>query len=336
MSLQDKIRGSLIGGAAGDALGFAVEFSNEATIFERFGEKGIQDYQLTANQALISDDTQMTLFTANALVLAKEDVDDVLSLIRDAYLAWYQTQNSPYLIESSPFWIMKEANLYNRRAPGMTCLSALASGGLGTIAKPLNMSKGCGGIMRVAPIGLYYSVLEVGADFIQTLAADSSALTHGHILGYLPAAIFAHIISELTYTEKTLLEAIQMAIQVCNKLFPDSIEKLYLINLVEEAITLSQSDKAVIEAIHQLGEGWVAEETLAIALYACLKNPTNFAEAIRLAVNHNGDSDSTGSLAGNIMGVIVGYNAIPERFKKKLELRETILCLGDQLAEKKS
>ncbi len=69
MRSQDKFRGCLIGGAAGDALGYAVEFMQERSIFRKYGEHGITDYELTNGTALISDDTQMTLFTANGLLL---------------------------------------------------------------------------------------------------------------------------------------------------------------------------------------------------------------------------------------------------------------------------
>ena len=65
----DKYRGCLIGGAAGDALGYAVEFLDDAAIFSKYGENGITEYSLVNGVAEISDDTQMTLFTANALLL---------------------------------------------------------------------------------------------------------------------------------------------------------------------------------------------------------------------------------------------------------------------------
>lgn len=67
----DKIKGSLIGGAAGDALGYAVEFLQEEQIFEKYGQSGITEYDLTDGIAHISDDTQMTLFTANAILVSE-------------------------------------------------------------------------------------------------------------------------------------------------------------------------------------------------------------------------------------------------------------------------
>ena len=86
-----------------------------------------------------------------------------------------------------------------------------------------------------------------------------------------------------------------------------------------------------IECIKNLGQGWVAEEALAIALYSVLKYKTDFKKAINCSVNHDGDSDSTGAVAGNIIGAIVGYEAIPEKFKTDLELRDVILTMANDL-----
>lgn len=66
----DKYRGCLVGGAAGDALGYPVEFLTEQAILARYGQEGITGYELKNGTAEISDDTQMTLFTATGLLLA--------------------------------------------------------------------------------------------------------------------------------------------------------------------------------------------------------------------------------------------------------------------------
>ena len=71
LSRKDKIRGSLIGGAIGDVLGYPVEFASYSNIKSMFGENGIARFVLNNNGvAEISDDTQMTLFTANGLLYA--------------------------------------------------------------------------------------------------------------------------------------------------------------------------------------------------------------------------------------------------------------------------
>lgn len=68
---KDKIRGSLIGGAIGDALGLPVEFMTRSQITNRYSEHGITHFELNEEGiAEISYDTQMMLFTANGLLYA--------------------------------------------------------------------------------------------------------------------------------------------------------------------------------------------------------------------------------------------------------------------------
>ena len=101
--------------------------------------------------------------------------------------------------------------------------------------------------------------------------------------------------------------------------------------LVQKAIDLSKSELDDLNAIRQLGQGWVGEEALAIAVYCALRHPDSFEDAVIAAVNHSGDSDSTGAIAGNIMGAALGLKAIPEKYLERLELRDVILDLADDL-----
>ena len=86
-------------------------------------------------------------------------------------------------------------------------------------------------------------------------------------------------------------------------------------------------------AIRELGEGWVAEEALAIAIFCALRYSNVFEKAIITAVNHDGDSDSTGAITGNILGAYLGLSKIPDRFLKNLELKDIIMALAADLSE---
>ena len=160
MKSIDKYRGCLIGGAAGDALGYAVEFLSEGMIFSRYGESGITEYELTNGVAQISDDTQMTLFTANGLLYAAAHAmtGNFAGCIELCYKDWLKTQSESFPVDTEKCcsWLVNEQRLFSRRAPGVTCMSALSAKKCGTMAEPINDSKGCGGVMRVAPIGLYF------------------------------------------------------------------------------------------------------------------------------------------------------------------------------------
>ena len=85
-------------------------------------------------------------------------------------------------------------------------------------------------------------------------------------------------------------------------------------------------------ALRALGEGWVAEETLAVALYCALRYEDDFDRALIAAVNHSGDSDSTGAVTGNLVGARLGLAGIPAKYRERLELREVILELAEDLA----
>ncbi|MGN1398438.1 MAG: ADP-ribosylglycohydrolase family protein [Erysipelotrichaceae bacterium] len=338
MNNLDKYRGCLIGGAVGDALGYAVEFNSKYDIFAYYGANGIEEYKLNrSGLAEISDDTQMTLFTANGLLSAfnSNDISDYLNSIALAYRDWYQTQNKNYPLPkgSSHCWLTNLANLFYCRAPGNTCLSALEGTTLGSIAKPINNSKGCGGIMRVAPIGLYFNADKLTIEQLDTFGAEAAALTHGHPLGYIAAAALVHIVNLLAHkAEITILQATMDMKRTIAHLFENEQCLTEFFNLIDKAIELAQNEKVDdLTAIERLGAGWVAEETLAIALYCALKYHNNFAKAVTAAVNHGGDSDSTGAVTGNILGASLGLSAIPERYLTNLELKETIIEIADDL-----
>ena len=346
--IKDRIRGCMIGGAAGDALGYAVEFKSERGIFEEYGENCITAYELdgASGKALISDDTQMTLFTAAGLLLG--DTRFALRGIRanpgayveKAYRDWLNTQNMTYEeFKAAPeysvetfTWLSDVPGLYHRRAPGNTCLSALSSGKSGSPEERINDSKGCGGIMRVAPLALNYGKADIKV--LDEEGARIAALTHGHSLGFIPAAMLTHIISRIVFSACPipLENIVSEALDTVGEIFCGDPHLGELTQIIRLAVALSANGESDLANIRRLGAGWVAEETLAIAVYCALRHRGDFSAGIIAAVNHGGDRDSTGSVTGNIHGALLGYSAIGEKWKKDLELREVILELADDVA----
>ena len=351
MTIQDKIRGSLIGGAIGDALGYPVEFMSYAGIVHKFGERGITRYELDrkSGKALISDDTQMTLFTANGLLFGVTRwcthgmLADLPSFVEYAYKEWYETQTGVQDYNAyHTCWIRDIKELNARRAPGNTCMSALESMMNGK--KAVNDSKGCGGVMRVAPVGCFMASPQARSNSwaehtVDKYAAECAAITHKHPLGYIPAAVLANIVYRILIADETvskgeLIQIVESAMTDARDVFTKENEvKAWaeLLTLMNNAIRFAQSDVKDVDAVRQLGEGWTGDEALAIAVYCALKHTDSFVDAVIAAVNHSGDSDSTGAVCGNIMGAIVGYEAIPGYFKEDLELRQVILALADDM-----
>lgn len=342
--LKDRIRGSLVGGAIGDALGYPVEFiySYEG-IQSRYGERGItrldtKQHSLGKSEqdskAVVSDDTQMTLFTANGLLNApKLGVEPKYAICR-AYLEWLETQSGNRKGKAE-CWIRDLPELNQRRAPGTTCISALEDIRRGL--EPVNNSKGCGGVMRVAPVALYAAYNDrmsiMDAD---RLAGDAAEITHQHPLGFISAALMVHVIYRLAQDEHPTRSAmkgyITEGVEAMRELYGshyNDVERMA--ELVERAIFLSSNADSDLENIKRLGEGWVGEEALAIGLYCALKYFDNFEEAMITSVNHGGDSDSTGAVTGNILGAAIGYDAIPQFYKDDVELLDVILHMADDL-----
>lgn len=336
----NRIKGCLVGGAVGDALGYAVEFSTLSEIIRKFGESGIKRYELDGGLARISDDTQMALFTANALLFGETRGQmrgigaGPAGYFTEAYLDWYETQTEKYpLRDYHSSWLVNFREFFSRRASGGTCMSALQAGGRGTVERPVNNSKGCGGVMRVAPIGVYFAgKAHWEQEKVDMAGAKAAAVTHGHELGYIPSAALVHIVCQLASAEKPdVFAAVLSSMEAMPKLFPEAGFMRYYLDLMDKAIDLSQKDVDDRNAIRQLGEGWVAEETLAIAVYCAIKHADSFEDAIVASVNHDGDSDSTGAVTGNILGTALGYTSIPDHYLEKLELRDIIEEISEDL-----
>lgn len=329
----DRARGCLVGGAVGDALGYAVEFDCLSRIQEKYGAEGIQSYDPDpeTGTAIISDDTQMTLFTANGLLLSEaRGGRPVEGWIYAAYLDWLKTQMSRSK-QKPVCWLNELPELNVRRAPGNTCLQALGSGDMGWVDEPINNSKGCGGVMRVAPIAIYG--LRKGWDLEKTdrLGAAAAAITHGHSLGYMSAAALVDIVYRILDGDK-IEDAVYISANYMEELYADDPWMPDLVKGMRLAQELAEDTvRTDIQCLGLLGEGWVGEEALFVAIYCGLKYANDFDKAMTVSVNHSGDSDSTGAVTGNILGAYVGYEAIPEKWKTLLKMRGTILEMADDL-----
>lgn len=344
--LQNKIRGSITGGAIGDALGYPIEFVYSFNdICARYGKEGITDFDMSypwleseEKKALFSDDTQMTLYTAEGLLEAERNGKPIAPTVCNAYLAWYAHQAGRKVKISYQSKLSEIEELNQNRAPGNTCLSALAAIHAGK--EPQNASKGCGGIMRVAPVGLYGAAHDWSPADTARLAGELAELTHLHPLSTYSSAALAVIVqlcasSEDTVDKEMFKGIVDKSLKIVSDVYgADAAAMDEFRKIVGNAMSLEddpQSDWQIIE--DRIGEGWVAEETLAIALFSTLRHVDDFTGCLISAVNHGGDSDSTGAVAGNIIGAILGDDAIPGKFKKEIQLRDLLLHAADDLAK---
>ncbi|MDF2614812.1 MAG: ADP-ribosylglycohydrolase family protein [Clostridia bacterium] len=331
----DHFYGCLAGGAIGDALGAPIEFMSYDKILDRYGENGLANllFSQHTNCALITDDTQMTLFTAEGLIRSaarayrkkmQRTIPETTTAVFRAYLRWLYTQGlkTPHWnLSDYDGWLIKIKSLHAYRDPGVTCITTLGKGIMGTVKKPINDSKGCGGMMRVAPIGL----VECEEDVFD-VGVNAAAITHGHPTGYLAAGTLAAMIHYIIQGDE-LQEAILKSLNRLKQ--KENSEEC--VAAIEKAISLAKEGNPCYEKLKTLGQGFVAEETLAIAIYAALSYPDNLKEALVLAVNHDGDSDSTGAVTGNILGAYLGAKNIEKELLTGIELAKEIEQLSNDL-----
>lgn len=329
-SHASRTLGCILGGAVGDAFGYAIEFDRLPEIRRRHGPDGLQQPVLQNGKLIVSDDTQMTLFTLEAMNLARATGRNVtspswqslfLDECQSACLRWGETQSTraPARRDNATrasLW--RSPAMRQRRAPGLTCLAAVAAGATGTIDRPVNDSKGCGAVMRTAPIGLLQGLPPADA---LLLGSRAGAMTHGHVDGWLPAGAVAALTALLVQGQK-LVEAAAEAMQ----LLADAPVAAATPRLLAQAAQMARQDASPAAAYTALGEGWTGDEALAIALYSSLAG-SSFVDAIRLAANHDGDSDSTASITGQLRGTVDGITSVPHAWVQRLDVLPEALAL---------
>lgn len=310
--MKEKFSNIIKAGAIGDSFGYNVEFQSWEHIRITYGGPIIFS---NCDNYIASDDTQMTLFCLEALkkdYYNNYDNENILKRIYEYYLDWNTTQYND-LVSKNDF--AKQKELQKRQAPGRTCLTALGSGRCGTMENKINDSKGCGGIMRVAPIAF----LDKSLDDIIYLGNMQSAITHGHPEGYLSSGFFAGLI-HLGVKGFSFEEAYK---EVKNKisLNKESKEFINYLNKLEENLETEFNNPNDMTDI--LGEGWTGETALGLAVYA-FKHGKNFEHALVISTNHRGDSDSTASMTGQLFAAFNDLDSEDLEVYNKIDLKNVI------------
>ena len=301
----NRSKGMLYGLAIGDALGRVTEFMSLHDIKTAYGKDGIITL---AEPALFTDDTQMIIAISEALISAGEkDLETIMQTVKDEFVKWYHSPE-------------------NTRAPGRTCLTGVANMEQGThwAESGVAGSKGCGSAMRSAPIGYLY---QHDAEKLKQVAHATGICTHGH-----PAADAACI--GAAYLVKLALDGIPPESMIPDLLsFTEGISGEWdeAILKIEKCLDWGDEEKT----LSFLGEGWVGEEAVALALYCFLKYPDSYEKVVIRGANTNGDSDSIACIGGSIGGAYLGVEAIPVDWISRIESTQYLGDLAARLAGKK-
>ncbi len=315
--MRDRVLGSLLGGVCGDALGAPFEFVSHAEMINECGPGGVREFwPRDARMAQITDESQLVLFTTAGLIESRlnRSMSEVEHL-HLAYLAWLSTQGitSPLLpMWSSPYGHLCEiVATQGDRVPNANTMVALSEATqLGK--SPQTAAEGNGAVARSAPFGLLYSDTPQRA---YHAAVADARLTHNSPSGYIAAGAFAMMIAWIMkgYSITRSVERTLMFLH----LQPGQESAVHAIMHAP----WRWSD--YFERSEWMGFGWRADEALAIAVNAVLTT-NSFHDAVAVAANHDGDSDTTASMAGNLAGALYGIRGVPRRWMEKLELRQEI------------
>ena len=300
----DKARGMLFGLAIGDALGAPTEFLTLGRIKTHYGYKGIQDLP---DPALFTDDTQMALAIAQALVQAgDQDLETIMEAVKHHFIQW---AHSPE----------------NNRAPGRTCLHGIArmEEGMHWSKSGMARSKGCGSAMRAAPIGYLY---QHDPTKLRQVAHATGICTHGHPTADA-ACIGAAYLVKLALDGTPPQDMIPRLLDFTQGISPEFDEA---IQKVPQCLDWEDEEAA----LDHLGQGWIGEEAVALALYCFLRSPEDYTRTVLRGANTNGDSDSIACIAGGISGAWLGLKSIPEEWAVRIEKTEALTSLAERLARK--
>ncbi|TQM30855.1 ADP-ribosylglycohydrolase family protein [Nocardia bhagyanarayanae] len=341
---DDVVLGCLLGGAIGDALGAPVENMLLHHIRQRYGPQGVTGTpEHYAGE--ISEETQLTLFTVEALVKGSVRARSrgiggaTLGMMQQGFLVWLRGQGVTIPEQRFPphSALASHPELMRHRGTthaAVTALRKAAARGeparpLGTRSQPINDSKGCAATVRSVPCGFGYAVDRAGdaIEHVFELGCDAAALTHGHPSGWLPAGAMAALIYLLGRGTELDAALDQVRTELARHEHHEETSAA-LAAAIELAAATARRTSAMPqpEDFDALGRGWIAPEALGIAVYAALcaqgvgGTPERiFRHGVLLAVNHSGDSDATGALCGSILGARHGRAAIPEPWRAGLD-----------------
>lgn len=335
----DRVAGSMFGLAYGDALGAPTEFLSYAEIMRRHDVPGPRELQVRDGVALVTDDTQMALAVAEALVETQADgsplgPERLTPHLRKRFLEWWASPD-------------------NNRAPGTTCLRACEAlaDGVPWPHATMRGSKGCGANMRVSPVALLDGVGEADRCAMAQLQA---ALTHGHPTalaasdltaaavhalraGVAPSALPAYL-REHADAQRSVYHGDWLGDELWQGPFGSTPEAFIERGWDECLSVLDRLDAALLLADRRsdpcqvTGAGWIAEEAFATGLLCFLLYEDSPVDALARAAATSGDSDSIAALAGAFAGAAYGMAAWPKEWEPVIEYRDDLVRLSEALA----
>ncbi|SFD91615.1 ADP-ribosylglycohydrolase [Actinopolyspora alba] len=348
LSWSDRLRGALLGGAVGDALGAGVRGWSSSAIRQWLGPRGVVDnLPVFGNRGGVTDLTQLTVFTMDALLRARATGEqDPLPVIRANHLAWLYTQGVPWPYAMSGYWrshpeptgwLLGRSELFSTRnagGPALRTLSALTDrvpaeqltpGQPSAVPPEEQPFADC--LVWTAPVMVWSGE----ARTVNAVASRVPGLLTSHYETRAACALHSDVLGALI-NGIPLWDAVR-SWELHRSQLEQGVPPAGVLRTLHAAVFTARQGGPVdprvldIEFCPSNGLG-----ELGIA-FASVASAATFADAVTAAVNHSADSSIAGALAGQLAGAIHGAAAIPERWAAELEIREIVNTLSTDAAE---
>ena len=318
--LQSAYRGSLLGLAVGDAMGYTVDSRSLAEIREDYGPNGLLGYDLVNGYADVTSYTQLAAFTCNGLLLGmtrgqlQGKMAPFVRYIGLSHREWAASQRAWGRPDKTFCWLLQQKELCRRNCMDTWMMNTLASNRLGTPEEPINHFSSPGSITAAAGVGLFFDPDTMEQSEIDRLGVEAVALTHGSPLAFLPGAVIAHLISHILRDAETpLKDLVTASMEALKTQFGHEYAQVdEICALVRQAMAMAEDESLTpVDAMERL-RCETGAQVLAGSIYACLVCRGDFDSAMITAVNPSGRSAAVGAITGAILGARMGEDALPE------------------------
>ena len=336
---QSAYRGCLLGMAVGDAMGYTVDNRSLQEIREDYGPNGLLGYDLVNGYAEVTSYTQLAAFACNGLLLGLTRgqmlgrMAPFVKYVEVSQREWAESQRPWGRSPRNYCWLPRRQEMCHRCCMDTRLLDTLRRERLGTLEAPVNSYSGPAALTTAIGVGLFYNTDRMDQQEVDRLGAEAVALTHGSPTAFLSAAVLTHIISILVrHPRASLKKVVLAALTGLKEQFGHQYSQAYdLANMVRQVLTLAEAPGVRPVDVMERIQCDNAAQVLCGAIYACLVSGGDFDRAMIVAVNHSGRSAAVGAIAGAILGIRLGEEALPDFYIECLEPAETLRELADDL-----
>ena len=337
MDRETMVRGTLLGLAVGDAMGYPIDKKNWDEITESYGPNGLLGYDLMDGTADVTCYTQFAAYACNGMLLGacRGHYDRYIQYIAMSLREWAKFQQTRGGTERSRCWVAQVPELRRRLCMDTRVADALHRENLGTLENPGFVSDGPAAMTVAVAVALMYDPNKQTIQQMRRLAAEAVALVSGDRMTILAGAYLASsLVAIMRNPEAPLMHHF---IQVCDEMqeqFCDEFPEVTQLNiLLTRTMELTRDPELSPLAAMSLLDCRSGVNCLAGAMYAAMIHQGNFDEGMIASVNHSGYSGVTGALTGAFLGARLGAEELPEFYLESLEAAPYLEELAHDLVE---